>query len=181
MKNITLRQLKNASGFTLIELLVVIAVIGVLATVILLAVNPLEQLARGRDSGRKSGVTTLGNGVQAYYTSRNGSYPTADTTWVTQLQNAGEIKVPPPIIALQVTGRTTACTSANVTNYCFATSGTDFIVYTRLESNAENSKCATGNPGAWFTYLSAQGRACLVCTADGATNPSTGSTCNTVQ
>ncbi|HVZ11492.1 MAG TPA: prepilin-type N-terminal cleavage/methylation domain-containing protein, partial [Patescibacteria group bacterium] len=46
-------------GFTLIELLVVIAVIGVLAAIVLLAVNPTEQLARGRDANRISSIEGL--------------------------------------------------------------------------------------------------------------------------
>ena len=41
-------------GFTLIELLIVIAILGVLAVVILVAINPQEQLARGRGGGRTS-------------------------------------------------------------------------------------------------------------------------------
>jgi prepilin-type N-terminal cleavage/methylation domain-containing protein len=39
-------------GFTLIELLIVIAILGVLAVVVLVAINPIEQLARTRDGGR---------------------------------------------------------------------------------------------------------------------------------
>jgi len=58
-------------GFTLIELLVVIAILGVLAGAILVAINPLEQLARGRDAGRKSTVDELGHATQAYYTAQN--------------------------------------------------------------------------------------------------------------
>ena len=44
-------------GFTLIELLIVMAILGVLAVVVLVAINPIQQLARTRDTGRKSGVT----------------------------------------------------------------------------------------------------------------------------
>ncbi|HVZ11787.1 MAG TPA: prepilin-type N-terminal cleavage/methylation domain-containing protein, partial [Patescibacteria group bacterium] len=50
---------KIQRGFTLIELLVVIAVIGVLAAIVLLAVNPTEQLARGRDANRISSIEGL--------------------------------------------------------------------------------------------------------------------------
>jgi prepilin-type N-terminal cleavage/methylation domain-containing protein len=54
---------KVTRGFTLIELLVVIAVIGVLAAIVLLAVNPTEQLARGRDANRISAVEGLGKAM----------------------------------------------------------------------------------------------------------------------
>ncbi|MBU4016638.1 prepilin-type N-terminal cleavage/methylation domain-containing protein, partial [Patescibacteria group bacterium] len=43
-------------GFTLIELLIVIAVLGILATGVLIALDPIEQINRGRDSGRVSSV-----------------------------------------------------------------------------------------------------------------------------
>ncbi|MBI2031792.1 MAG: prepilin-type N-terminal cleavage/methylation domain-containing protein, partial [Candidatus Levybacteria bacterium] len=36
--------LRNQKGFTLIELLVVIAILGILAAVLLVGVNPLEQI-----------------------------------------------------------------------------------------------------------------------------------------
>ena len=62
-------------GFTLIELLIVMAILGVLAVVVLLAINPAEQLARTRDTGRVSAVTQMGHAVQAYDTSHNAVYP----------------------------------------------------------------------------------------------------------
>ena len=65
---------KLSKGFTLIELLIVIAVIGVLAAVILVAIDPIEQLARGRDAGRKSTNVQLGRALEAFY-ANTGSYP----------------------------------------------------------------------------------------------------------
>lgn len=52
-------------GFTLIELLVVIAIIGVLAAVVLLAINPAELLRRSRDSTRLSDMSTLRKAIDA--------------------------------------------------------------------------------------------------------------------
>jgi len=57
---------KNA--FTLIELLVVIAIIGVLAAVVLVAINPARRMRQARDSGRKSDVGQIATASQAYYT-----------------------------------------------------------------------------------------------------------------
>src|SRR6266404_5357748 len=52
---------KNKKGFTLIELLVVIAVLGVLATVVIAAINPFQQLMKGRDSANvQSGLCYTG-------------------------------------------------------------------------------------------------------------------------
>src|SRR5579864_7133508 len=98
MKKINFKQhshIKNLHGFTLIELLVVIAVLGVLAAVLLIAVNPQEQLARGRDSGRQSSIAQLGNALQAYYTANAGVYMATSTTWETTLVTVGELKSTP--------------------------------------------------------------------------------------
>lgn len=55
-------------GFTLIELLIVIAVIGVLATAVLSAIDPIEQIKKGRDSTRKSDSAEFLNATERYYT-----------------------------------------------------------------------------------------------------------------
>ena len=47
------------SGFTLIELLVVVAILGVLAGVMILALNPAEAQRKTRDATRISDVATL--------------------------------------------------------------------------------------------------------------------------
>lgn len=57
----------EAKGFTLIELLVVIAIIGVLAAVVLLAINPAEMLRRGRDSTRMNDMVTLRKAIDGVF------------------------------------------------------------------------------------------------------------------
>lgn len=78
---------KLRRGFTLIELLIVIAVLGVLATVVIIIINPLQQFAKARDAGRISDITQIANALQAYYTI-NGKYPDNDSTGQTQSQAA---------------------------------------------------------------------------------------------
>lgn len=56
-------------AFTMIELLVVIAVIGVMATAVLSAINPLEQINKGSDTGLRSDAEQLLSGVDRYYSS----------------------------------------------------------------------------------------------------------------
>lgn len=61
-------------GFTMIELLIVIAVLGILATAVLAAINPIEQINRGRDTGSRSDAEQLISAVDRYYASK-GYYP----------------------------------------------------------------------------------------------------------
>lgn len=55
-------------GFTMIELLIVIAVLGVLAVAVLAAINPIEQINIGRDTGSRSDVEQLIGAIDRYYT-----------------------------------------------------------------------------------------------------------------
>ncbi|OGV89941.1 hypothetical protein A2Z41_02820 [Microgenomates group bacterium RBG_19FT_COMBO_39_10] len=61
-------------GFTMIELLIVIAVLGILAVAVLAAINPIEQINRGRDTGTRSDAEQLIGAIDRYYASK-GYYP----------------------------------------------------------------------------------------------------------
>jgi prepilin-type N-terminal cleavage/methylation domain-containing protein len=61
-------------GFTLIELLVVIAIIGILAAVVLVAINPAERIAEANDSKTKSNLGQVATAIESCYTANNGSY-----------------------------------------------------------------------------------------------------------
>ena len=65
--------MKN-KGFTMIELLVVIAVIGILAVAVLSAINPIEQINRGKDTGSRSDAEQLISAIDRFYATK-GYYP----------------------------------------------------------------------------------------------------------
>jgi len=86
------RHLRNKNkGFTLIELLVVIAIIGLLASVVLLALNSARQ--KSRDAKRLADVRQLASAFELYFNDKN-SYPTVTGVASTVLSAAGVGLVP---------------------------------------------------------------------------------------
>jgi len=169
-----------SKGFTLIELLIVIAVLGILAAVVLVAIDPIEQLARGRDAGRKTSVGQLGRALQAYYTVQ-GTYFAA-VSWTAAATNplvvTGEIRSFPSNPAFPA-GVTVPCTSPGVlaNNYCYKVDLTtvQVVVYTRMESRVERNKgtCAGVITDTWYVYSTLDGRSGTICqTAEPAPNTS---------
>jgi len=170
------------------------AILGVLAVVVLIAINPVQQLARTRDTGRKSAVTQVGHALEAYYTGRGGTYLTNSNCaavtsaggangWLNCLVTTGELSTAPSAIAYTV-GSAVPCTVASLVgaegdrqnNLCYkrATTTNFMTVYARMESNVEISKCPAGSTFAWFVWASADGRAGLICT-NSASEPGAGS------
>jgi len=89
------------SGFTLIELLIVIVIIGILAVALLAAVDPLEQIRRGRDTETLKAARDFMSAAERYY-ALNEDYPwtSADQAdvggdWATygqDLEDTGELR-----------------------------------------------------------------------------------------
>ena len=64
---------KKTSGFTIVELLIVIVVIGILAALVIVTYNGIQQKAR--DTERKTDINALHGQLEAYQ-AQNGRYPT---------------------------------------------------------------------------------------------------------
>lgn len=59
-------------GYTIVELLIVIVVIGLLATLVVVAFSGVQ--ARARDSQREANIRSVAKALEAYYVEK-GSYP----------------------------------------------------------------------------------------------------------
>ncbi|MBI3981054.1 type II secretion system protein [Candidatus Microgenomates bacterium] len=155
-------------AFTMIELLVVIAVIGVMATAVLSAINPLEQINKGNDTGLRSDAEQLLSGVDRYYASlgyfpwQNGTTDTflnlvwqnvvnLDTSraFLNNLEATQEVKHG-FVLRLQDTKRTPLYvlydnTSASPTMYaCFLPKSNSFL--TEAYNRCKNTNTTAGTP-----------------------------------
>ncbi|MBI5037464.1 MAG: prepilin-type N-terminal cleavage/methylation domain-containing protein [Candidatus Kerfeldbacteria bacterium] len=80
---------KKIHGFTLLELLVVIGIIGILAAIVIIAINPGRQFAQARNAQRWNDVNAILNAVHQYAVDNNGEVPAAITAVPTTVSNGG--------------------------------------------------------------------------------------------
>ena len=161
-----LKKNYGMKGFTLIELLIVIAVLGVLAAVVLVIINPVEQLARGRDAGRKSTVAQLGTAIQTFYTS-NSAYPAVGTWNADLTTSSGELKSFPtaPTGAVNCGVNPQPSAAGFCYNTAIVSGAAEAIVFVHLESKSETSKCGNVAANTWYGWSSADGKAGTICGA----------------
>jgi prepilin-type N-terminal cleavage/methylation domain-containing protein len=91
------KHISHKKGFTLIELLIVIGILGILAAGLLAAIDPLEQLKRGRDTQRRNVTVELNNALLRYYAVQ-GSMP-----WGTTLTNVALSSITNTVIGTLIT------------------------------------------------------------------------------
>jgi prepilin-type N-terminal cleavage/methylation domain-containing protein len=83
---------RNTKGFTLLEILLVIAAIGILAAIVLIAINPNKQLAQARDTARQSDINTIQKALDQYLIER-GAYPASVSITPGYICNTGTEQV----------------------------------------------------------------------------------------
>ena len=83
-------QSANAKGFTLIEVLLSITLMGMMATTVIVALNPAKQLANARNAQRKSDIVNILTAINQYVIEHYGYYPAAITNTPTYICKTGK-------------------------------------------------------------------------------------------
>ncbi len=70
-----MKTVRNQKGFTLLEILLVVAAIGILAGIVIIAINPSKQLGDTNNAQRQIDTNTIINAIYQYALDNNGSFP----------------------------------------------------------------------------------------------------------
>lgn len=89
MTTSSIKKVRRDQGFTLIELLIVIGVIAILASIVVVAINPSRQFAQARNTQRESNVSTLLNAIGQNIAENKGTFTCAGVTIGTTATNIG--------------------------------------------------------------------------------------------
>lgn len=82
-------NLKKEEGFTLLEILLVVSAIVILASIVILAINPSRQIGKTHNAQRASDVNAILNGVYQYALDNNSTIPATITTTQTEICKTG--------------------------------------------------------------------------------------------
>jgi len=145
-------------GFTLIELLIVMSVLGILATGLVLLLNPNTQFQKARDAKRKSELQQITTFLNTYYQDNN-RYPPAGScaygavncyvfstdgkSWIPAL-------VPNYTNELPIDPKNNANNPWIMGNYSYAygnvsSDGQHYDLFTQLEYNQDSQRCGINN------------------------------------
>lgn len=155
------KRVQTAKGFTLVELLVVIAIIGILAAVVLVALNPLALMQKGRDATRMQDLESLRKAIDLAIADSSitltavassasnaaGATRAVDGTgWVSFTQTTA------PGVGKYLSVLPVDPTNSATYHYVYASDGSTYELDTKFESADYLSKTANdgGNDPNWY-------------------------------
>ncbi len=65
----------RSTGFTLLEILIVVATIGILSSIVIIAINPARNLAQTRNGQRYADISAILGAIYQYSLDHNGTIP----------------------------------------------------------------------------------------------------------
>jgi len=110
--------MSRKKGFTLIELLVVVAIIGLLATMSIVALNTAR--AKARDAKRVGDIKQIQTALELYYNDNSAGYP-GTTASLTPVYMGSVPTAPLPF-------DTAACSALNAYKYTVGTNNTTYTL-----------------------------------------------------
>lgn len=130
---------KVAKGFTLIELLVVVGIIGLLSSVVLVAV--FSGRSRARDGRRKADIKQIQGALELYFNANN-TYPNTSSAWQCGPGGAALGLLPPnylPVLPVTQPG------APGDGTYCYKSTAINYKLRTPLENSDVDSQNDGGN------------------------------------
>ena len=130
---------RSQTGFTLVELLIVVAIIGLLATGVLMVMNPSTYFRNSRDARRKSDLQSIRTAVELFYAG-NSSYPTSGLGMQLDLQAIGSGSwVSGSVTYLQKT----PVDPSSGAGYCYNKTASGYILCAPVEGTAVGAGTCT--------------------------------------